>query len=219
MKIKFFFLCLPLIISGCLNYEQEAEIYPDGSGKIKIHYWTPHPDPESLALLDKLGIFNPDSIRNKFSSAATVIEDVVAYTDTVDSTSHAFITITFNHVDSLNSIKALEDYEFTLRDGAAGQKLFSQFIPSIATGFGFDGSAYTVAYKFSFSGDIITHNATKRQGKWLIWEYNLSEIGGGKTISVTFRPYKLKETPYWIYALSGFVLLVVIFFLLRKKKD
>jgi len=47
----------------------------------------------------------------------------------------------------------------------------------------------------------------------------LDEIGKGKTISVTFKPFKLKETPYWIYILAGLVLLIVIFFLVRKKKD
>ena len=41
----------------------------------------------------------------------------------------------------------------------------------------------------------------------------------GKTISVTFIPYKIKETPYWIYMISGAVLIIVIIFLFKKKKD
>ena len=95
----------------------------------------------------------------------------------------------------------------------------SQFIPPIATGFGIDGTEYTITYVYKFSGTIITHNAHMEDGQTLTWKYTLAEIGSGKTISVTFRPFKLKETPYWIYVLSGIVLLIVIIFLFRKKKD
>ncbi len=176
-------------------------------------------DNENLQILDKIGLFNADSIRSQFSSPYNTLNDVEVYTDTTDSTIHAKIEMTFNKIDSLNYTKAFSDAHFSLEDGAAGQKVFTQFIPPIATGFGFDGSEFRVTYKYTFGGEIITHNATNKEGRVLIWEYNLSEIGSGKTISVTFKPYKLKETPYWIYILSGVVLLIVIIFLFKKKKD
>jgi hypothetical protein len=177
------------------------------------------PDTEDFQILDRVGIFNPDSIRSQFSSVYTIIENVEVYTDTTDSTVHGIITFNFIHIDSLNNTKAFADAHFLLRDGAAGQKIFSQFIPPIATGFGIDGSNFTVTYKYTFSGEIITHNAPEEEGRTLVWKYLLPEIGRGKTISVTFRPFKLKETPYWIYIISGVVLLIVIIFLFRKKKD
>jgi hypothetical protein len=210
---------ISLILSGCLNYIQDINLYPDGSGKMVINYWMKLPDKESMAVLDKIGIFNSDSVRNEFSSEYTVIEDINVYTDSTDSTTHAIIELSFNHIDSLNNTKVFSESDFELKDGAAGQKIFSQFIPPIATGFGIDGSEYSVMYKYTFSGEIITHNAVSIEDRTLIWEYKLSEIGSGKTISVTFRPFKLKETPYWIYILSGLVLLIVIIFLFRKKKD
>ena len=218
---KLLLLIVPLLIllQGCLNYIQDINLYADGSGRMRITYWMQLHDNESLQILDKIGLFNPDSIRSQFSSAFNKITDVEVYTDTTDSTIHAKMEMTFNHIDSLNNTKAFSDAHFSLEDGAAGQKIFTQFIPPIATGFGFDGSDFKVTYKYTFGGEIITHNATKTDGRVLIWEYNLSEIGGGKTISVTFKPYKLKETPYWIYILSGVVLLIVIIFLFKKKKD
>ncbi len=88
----------------------------------------------------------------------------------------------------------------------------------MATGFGFDGSNFNVTYKYTFAGDIITNNATSNDGRILIWNYSLSDIGSGKTISVTFKPFKLKETPYWIYVIMGLVILIVVIFLVRKKK-
>ncbi len=218
-KIVLIIFPLIILLQGCLNYIQDINLFADGSGKMRITYWMKMHDNENLQILDKIGLFNADSIRNQFSSPYNKITDVEVYTDTTDSTIHAKMEMTFNHIDSLNYTKAFSDAHFSLEDGAAGQKVFMQFIPPIATGFGFDGSDFRVTYKYTFGGDIITHNATKTDGRVLIWEYNLSEIGSGKTISVTFKPYKLKETPYWIYILSGVVLLIVIVFLFKKKKD
>ena len=177
------------------------------------------PDNESANILDKIGIFNPDSIRSEFSSPYSIIKNIKVYTDTTDSTTHAIVDLNFNHIDSLNHTKAFALSQFSLIDGAEGQKIFSQFIPPIATGFGINGNAFHVTYKYTFGGDIIADNATSKDGRTLIWDYTLAQIGSGKTISVTFRPFKLKETPPWIYALSGLVLLIVIIFLFKKKKD
>jgi hypothetical protein len=139
-------LILSLSLSGCINYIQDVQLYADGSGSMRITFWTKLPDNESTKILDKMGI-------------------------------------------------------------------------GIFTGFGINGNAFRVTYKYTFGGDIINDNSTSKDGRTLIWDYTLSQIGIGKMISVTFRPFKLKETPPWIYALSGLVLLIVIIFLLRKKKD
>ncbi len=219
VKKLFLLMLISTVFAGCLNYIQEVTVYPDGSGKMTIRYWMKLPDVESAVILDKIGIFNSDSIRKEFSSDYSSIENVEIITDTTDTTTHAVISLSFIHIDSLNKTKAFADSKFSLKEGAAGQLIFSQFIPPIATGFGIDGSAYSVSYRYIFRGDIITHNATSKDGRILRWDYTLAEIGSGKTVSVTFRPYKLKETPYWVYILSGLVLLIVIIFLFKKKKD
>jgi hypothetical protein len=219
VKIKlFFFSIIPLFVSGCLNYIQDINLYPDGSGKMVITYWMNSPDDESLKVIDRIGIFNPDSIRKEFSSNHSEIENIEVFSDTIQRTIHAKIHLSFSHIDSLNDTKAFSEANFSLKDGAAGQRIFSQFIPPIATGFGIDGSNFSVTYKYTFYGEIIAHNAHLVESRTLSWIYTLSEIGSGKTVSVTFIPYKLKETPYWIYVISGLVLLIVLIFLFRKKK-
>ncbi|NWF50493.1 MAG: hypothetical protein HXY49_08115 [Ignavibacteriaceae bacterium] len=213
------YLLAAILFSGCINFNQEVHIYPDGSGKMFIHYWMAVPDSQNVEIFNTLGIFNPDSIRKEFESVYTKIEDVEVYYDSSDSTTHAKLKFSFSSIDSLNLVEAFKDSRFRFEDGAPGQKIFSQFIPPIATGFGIDGKKFRVTYRYTFSGEVITHNATEEDGKALVWSYNLSEIGSGKTISVTIKPYKLKETPVWIYVISGIVLLIVIIFLFRKKKD
>jgi hypothetical protein len=205
-------------LQSCINYSQEVKLSIDGSGQMKIDYWMRLPDSQSLGIVDMIGIFNTDSIRSKFTSEHSYVESVEVYKDTTDSTTHAIIELSFSHIDSLNNTNIFADAEFSFDKGSAGQITFSQLIPPIATGFGIDGSSFHVNYKYTFPGDIISHNATSYSGRTLNWNYALSEIGGGKKILVTFRPFKIKETPTWIYLLSGFMLLIVIFFLLRKKK-
>lgn len=208
-----------ILINGCLNYYQEVTLYPDGSGNMRIDYWMKFVNEESEKVVDNLGIFNPDSIISGFQSDYSRVENVKVYRDTTDSSTHAVIDISFNHIDSLNKTKVFAEYNFSFVKKTSGQVVFSQFIPPIATGFGIDANTFSVSYKYTMPGEIISHNAHQISGKTLSWRYNLSEIGGGKTISVTFRPYKLKETPVWIYILSGSVLLLVLFFLLKKRKS
>ena len=217
--VSFLVLIFLISNSGCLNYTQEVHLYPDGSGTMKIDYWVNLPQTVDTSTINKIGIFNPDLIRKEFSSKYTTINNITVFVDSVDSTTHSLIDLNFTNIDSLTRMRIFEDFQFSLKDGASGQKIFSQYIPPIATGFGIDGSKYKVTYIYKFSGNIITHNALKEDGQTLTWDYTLAEIGSGKTISVTFIPFKLKETPYWIYVLSGMVLLIVIIFLFRKKKD
>jgi hypothetical protein len=210
---------LIIILTGCLNYYQEVRLYPDGSGKMHIDYWMKFTNTESEQVAANLGIFNADSIRSEFSSRYTKIEDVTVYRDTTDSTTHSIIDLSFNHIDSLNFTKVFAESRFSFREVAGGKVEFSQFIAPIATGFGIDASKLNVSYKYIISGEILSNNAQQVSGNTLTWHYKLSEIGSGKTISVIFQPYKLKETPTWIYVLSGIVLFLVLFFLLKKRKS
>ena len=186
---------------------------------MRIDYWMKFINEESEKVVNNLGIFNPDSIKSGFQSVYCQVENVIVYNDTMDSSTHAIIDLSFNHIDSLNKSKVFAEYNFSFQEKTGGQIFFSQFIPPIATGFGIDASKFNVTYAYTIPGEIISHNANEISGKLLTWRYNLSQIGGGKTISVTFQPYKLKETPIWIYVLSGAVLLLVLFFLLKKRKS
>ena len=218
MKKIYSIILFSLILPGCLNYYQETTIKTDGSGEMFVHYWMKVVTIQDSLLVNQFNIFNPDSIRKEFSSEFNKVENVEVYNDGNDSTIHAKVELTFQSIDSLNNTKAFREANFSLRDGAAGQKIFSQFIAPTATGFGFDASLFTITYIYYLPGEIITHNAMEKSSNKLTWRYKLSEIGMGKTLTATYRPFKLKETPVWIYVLALIVLSVVIVFLFRKNK-
>ncbi len=89
------FILLPILTSGCLNYIQDVNLYADGSGKMKITYWMKLPDSENVKVLDKIGLFNPDSIRSEFTSRYNTIDNIKVYSDSTDSTTHAVIDLSF----------------------------------------------------------------------------------------------------------------------------
>jgi hypothetical protein len=202
-----------------LNYYQETTLKTDGSGEMFVHYWMKMVTTQDSMIVNQFGIFNKDSIRKEFTSRFNKIENIEVYGDGKDSTIHAKIEFTFQNIDSLNDAKAFREANFSLKDGATGQNIFSQFISPTATGFGFDASLFTITYVYYLPGEIITHNAQEKSSNKLTWQYKLSEIGMGKTMTATFRPFKLKETPDWIYVLALIVLAVVIVFLFRKNKN
>lgn len=217
-KILSVFLVI-FFITSCINYEQKAYIYPDGTGKMEIHYWMKALDSASLASISNLSIFKSDSVQNEFNYSFLKNFEVTSYIDSSDSTINTKIKFDFISLDSLNIIRSFSQYQFSLTDGAASQKIFSQFIPPITSGFGLDAENYRIKYIYEFHGDVISHNATNENKRKLIWDYNYAEIGKGKTISVTFKPFKIKETPTFIYVLAVLVFTIVVFYLFRKKRD
>ncbi len=220
MKIrKILFLPLVLVIlTGCLNYTQITTLKIDGSGKMFVHYWMKLRSDEDTLIINRLKIFNADSIRQQFSSKFCEIIFVESYIDNSDSTIHSKIEFLFDSVDSLNLIKPLKDSNFSIKDGPDDTKIFTQFIPSIATGFGFGGESFRVTYVYYLPGDVIRHNASSKNRNMLTWTYNIEEIGSGKNIHAVYRPFRLKETPLLIYILASLVIIVVIVYLFGKRK-
>lgn len=216
--LKIFLVSILFSFAGCLNYKQDVILNPDGSGQMKIEYWKKLQDDGSRNMVNNFGIFSPDSIRNKFSSRYSKVESVVVNVDSSDTTTHAIIELSFNRIDSLNRTKMFVDSKFRFKEETSGQIEFSQFVLPIATGFAISADEYSVGYRYTFPGTIINHNAHQVTENTLTWNYSLAEIGVGKSIEVTFRPFKLDKTPDWIYMLTGAVLALVIFFLFRRKR-
>ena len=214
--IRIFSVFYLVLLSGCLNYIQDVNIYPDGSGKMSLHYWSNLPYDINSDELRHLTIFSPDFLKKEFTSKYYNLESIKVYTDTTDGTTHAIINITFNSIDSLNYSRTFQNSKFSLVDDGTGVKIFTQKIPAINDSLLSDSSKYSNTYKYTFYGNIYDDNSTEKDGRTLIWKYKPYEIGPGKTIYVKYKPFRLKETPEWIYILMGIVIIMVLFFLLRR---
>lgn len=212
-------ISLLFFVQSCLNYQQVTTIKTDNSGKMYIHYWMEmHPDLDSL-LLTKLGLFNEEKLDSSFTAPFTEINYINVFHDFSDSTLHAQIEFEFTNLDSLNLLQFFKHSELSIKDGPDNTKIFSQFIQPVTTGFGLTNSKVNIEYIYYIPGEIIKHNATSLSRNKLTWKFNVEEIGSGKIISATYIPFRLKETPIWIYSLAGIVIVIVLIFLLRKRKN
>lgn len=210
-------LLLLLSLAGCLNYNQVTTIKTDGSGSMFIHYWMQWTTSRDSLIVEQLGLFNRDSVYNEFISEFSSIKNVEVYRDFSDSTIHGKVDFEFNSLDSLNQLPAFKDSKLSIKDGENNTKIFSQFIAPIATGFGMKTKNFSLSYIYYLPGEILSHNATEISRNKLTWQYYLDEIGTGKYITATYRPFKLKETPSWIYYSALFVLVIVIIYVFSKR--
>lgn len=209
---------LILILTSCLNYTQITTIKTDGSGEMFVHYWMKWEDKRDSVLLNKLQIFNEDSIYSEFSSKHNTIERVETFLNYSDSTIHSQVELDFNNFDSLKYTKAFKGANFSLLDGPNDTKIFSQFIAPFPTGFGLKSDQFVITLIYYLPGEILSHNANSKSRNKLTWEYSLANIGSGKTITATYRPFRLKETPLWVYLSTLTVILIVLVYLFRKRK-
>ncbi len=218
MKSKSLLLIIILFISNaCLDYTQITTIRTDGTGNMFIHYFMKWTNPKDSTIIEQLGIFNKDSVYKEFSSQFSNIKNVEVYKNPADSTLHAKVELTFSSLDSLNTTPAFRKSQLTVKENEKNIKIFSQFIPPIATGFGFENKNFSLTFIYYLPGEILSHNAVEQYRNRLTWKYSLSEIGMGKFITATYRPFKLKETPVWIYIIALFVFSVVLVYLFSKK--
>ncbi|MFA7419539.1 MAG: hypothetical protein WCZ90_07620 [Melioribacteraceae bacterium] len=204
-------------VTSCLDYTQVTTIKTDGTGNMFIHYFMKWTNQRDSSMVEQLGIFNKDSVQNEFSSEFSHVTNVEIYKDYKDSTIHAKIELDFNSLDSLNNTPAFRKSQLSVKDGAQNSKIFSQFIPPLATGFGLDSKSFELTFVYYLPGEILNHNATEAFRNKLTWKYSLDEVGMGKFITASYRPFKLKETPIWIYIIALFVLIVVIIYLFSKR--
>jgi hypothetical protein len=220
MKLNIPFILIfifSLCLSGCLNYTQITTIKTDGSGNMFIHYYMKWNSQKDSSLVEQLGIFNKDSVYQEFLSNYSTIKNVEVYKDLADSTIHAKVEFVFNSLDSLNNTRAFKNSALSIKEGPKNTKIFSQFIPPIATGFGIANKSFSCTYIYYLPGEILSHNATEISNNKLTWQYSLNEVGTGKQITATYRQFKLKETPIWIYMCALFVLVIVVIYVFSKR--
>jgi len=211
-------ILFPLFFISCLNYDQTTTLKIDGSGSMYIHYWTKWKTKTDSLMIENLGFFNKEKLTSEFTSPYSKIKETEVYWDFKDTTVHAKIEFEFNSVDSLNKMNFFKGSELSFKDGPENVKIFSQFVQPFATGFGIDKKKYKLTFVYYIPGDITFHNANDLSNNKLTWNFNLDELGAGKRITATFRPFKLKETPTWIFATALAVLVIVFVFLFKKKK-
>jgi hypothetical protein len=208
-------LFLTIGLFGCLNYEQKVKLNADGSGSIKIHYWTKE---SNVASISKLS-FSENEI-NTSQYAPEVMKSVKVESNQVDSTKHAHIEFDFKDVNKLDKTKGFKDNEIKFAP-SGGMMVYTHIIKkdSNANNMGMD--AYILKYEVEFSDKPENVDALgKVNGNIVTWEYKYSELGKAD-IKMTASIKKVgggMSTGLIVGIVVVVVIIIVIVVMMSKKK-
>ncbi len=216
-KYLLLIILIPLLISGCLNYEQITTVKADNSGKMFLHYWTKISLPLDSVFYRQVSIFDTAYVHKQFSKKFLSLSDLESYIDYSDSTIHTKIEFNFTNLDSLNKLPGFRSASIFIKKGPEGTRIFGQSILPFFFQFGFNPENYFLKYVYYLPGNIISSNADDVTLNRLTWNFRMDKVKPGTSLKATFKPFRLAETPPWIYWLAGIVLLIVFVFLIKKK--
>lgn len=202
-----------LAFYGCLNYEQTVKLNSDGSGNVKIHYWTKQSNVMSITKFS----FDANEIKNE-QYKPEVVKSVQIDTNWADSTVHVKVEFDFKDINQLNKLKGFQGNEITFVENGELKTLTHKLKQdSTAKNFGMD--AYVLRYTYEFPSDPINVDPNgKVEGKTVKWEYKYSELGNRDIIMTASIKSSAGNSIIIIIVIIVVVIGVIVFFVMKSRK-
>lgn len=203
-----------LYLSGCVNYDQKTTLNSDGSGSMKIHYWSKM---SNFSMGTTLGKFDFDEAKAKdnYKSANIDVKSVEVKDKLDDSTKHVNIELSFKDINKLSDAKGFSEVRASWKEGKDGMEL--KYLLMKDTSAANQSSDYTVTYTFTLPDEIISTNATKKEEKTCTWEYKLPDLA--KDVEMTANVKKAKGKTCGIFGMFlAFGIIGLAYFSQRTRK-
>lgn len=170
------FLSIILLISsflaGCVNYDQKTKLNGDGSGTMKIHYWTKMSNFKMGTTVGKFD-FDKKKAEDSYKSSNTDVKSVNVEEKLDDSTKHVNIELSFKDINEINRAKGFETIKASWKESTDGMEL--KYILAKDTTVS-NATDNTVTYEFDMPSEIVSTNGRK-DGQKISWDYKLSDLG------------------------------------------
>jgi hypothetical protein len=176
-----FVLAFSVYLAGCVNYDQKTTLKEDGSGSMKIHYWSGMKNFSMGTSLGKFD-FDEDKAKEKYKSGNTEVTSVKVEDNLEDSTKHVHVELTFKDINKLSDAKGFEGVKASWKDVDDGKELKYTLLKDTSAAKQMSASDYKVTYEFTMPSEIISTNGTK-EGETVKYSYTLSDLG--KDIELT----------------------------------
>ena len=172
-------------ISGCVNYDQKTTLYKEGSGYMEIHYWTK----TSNIMDEKVGnyYFTEKKAKKNFTCSNSSVKDINVHEQSEDSTTHVNLIVNFNDLNKLSDAGGFDNITPSWQETSNGMEFKYVIAQDTTAANQMDANQYTVTYTFEMPGDIVSTNATKKDGKILTWEFILSDFGTDQEMIAVVR--------------------------------
>jgi hypothetical protein len=176
-RIFSFFLLLVafgIYLSGCVNVNQKTTINADGSGAIKLEYWTKM---SNLTSSTDLGDFSFEEAKAKtnYTSSNSDVSNVKVADKLDDSTKHVTMDISFKNLNDLPKAKGFEKITSSWKEGKEGMDFKYTLLKDTSAADNMGASDIKLTYEFTFPGEVLSTNGTKTD-KTVKWEKSLSDL-------------------------------------------
>ncbi len=197
--LSFFVLFFAIYLAGCVNYEQRTTLSNDGSGTMKIHYWTKM---SNMSMGTSVGKFDFDEAKAKdnFTSSNSDVKSVKLEENLEDSTKHVKLDVSFKNINEIDRAKGFNGIKASWKEGTDGMELKYVLLKDTSAANNMGASDYTVTYIFEMPAEIVSTNATKKDVQTLTWEYKVSDLG--KDIDMTANVKKAKGKTCGIFGFA-----------------
>lgn len=210
-----FILFFALYLAGCVNYEQKTTLSGDGSGTMSIHYWTKI---SNMSMGTSVGKFDFDEQKAKdnFTSSNTEVKSVKVDENLNDSTKHVRLELSFKNINEIDRAKGFSGEKASWKESADGMELKYTLLKDTTASGQMGASDYTVTYIFEMPSEIVSTNATKKDGKTLTWEYKVSDLN--KDIEMTANVKKAKGKTCGIFGIIPAVILIGLAYYTQRNR-
>ena len=157
-----------VFISGCVNYDQQTTLKADGSGSMKIHYWTKMSNFSMGTTIGKFD-FEEQKAKDNYTSSNTTVKSVkVEDRPNEDSTKHVLVDLDFKDINKISDAKGFEGVKTSWKESTDGMELKYTLLMDTSAANTMGASDYKVTYSFDMPSEIVSTNG-KKEGQKVSW--------------------------------------------------
>ncbi|MBZ0204119.1 MAG: hypothetical protein IT281_00030 [Ignavibacteria bacterium] len=204
-------------LAGCVNVEQKTTLKQDGSGTMKVHYWTKMSNVKSST---EVGSFSFDEAKAKtnYTSSNNEVGDVKIEEKLADSTKHVTLDLKFKNINDINSAKGFEKVKASWKEGKDGMDFSYTLAKDTSNAKNMGASDTKLDYEFDFPAEVIRTNGTK-DGQKVKWGKTLADLKEDIEMTATVKNEGKKCGLFGMeFPLMALAAMAVMSIRIRRKK-
>lgn len=204
-------------LAGCVNVEQKTTLKQDGSGTMKVHYWTKMSNVKSSSDLGGFS-FEEAKAKQNYSSSNTDVTGVKVEEKLDDSTKHVTVDLKFKNINDITSAKGFEKVKASWKEGKEGMDFNYTLLKDTSNAGNMGSSDIKLNYEFEMPAEVLKTNGRK-DGQKIIYEKTLADLKNDIEMTATVKNEGKKCGLFGMeFPLMAFAGLAISFFAIRRRK-
>lgn len=177
-----------LYLAGCVNLDQKTTLNNDGSGSMKVKYWTK----SSNVSGDELAGFGftEAKVKSNYTSSSTDPSDIkIEKNTTTDSLITVTLSVKFKDLNKLSDAKAFSKIKASWQKGKDGMDFKYTLLQDTSNAKQMGMSDYKLIYEFELPGEVTATNG-KKDGQKVTWNKTVADLNEDVDMTATVKAGK-----------------------------